>query len=145
MIDIPHVFMYFMAFRNQEFRITNRIYCFAQKGRQTFKSTRKFFGNKEEPYIMDAKSIGNLGRYLNHRYVIQITFLSYVGIETPLFLRLQVPIPSHDLAFLIIIQKENEVFMLVGLHFLLKGRIKRAKSYSYFSIASRVGIKGGRQ
>lgn len=29
-------------------------------------STRKFFGEDEEVYIMDAKSIGNLGRYLNH-------------------------------------------------------------------------------
>lgn len=29
-------------------------------------STRKFYGKDEEVYIMDAKSIGNLGRYLNH-------------------------------------------------------------------------------
>ena len=36
---------------------------FVQK---TFKSTRKFFGHNEEPYIMDAKSTGNIGRYLNH-------------------------------------------------------------------------------
>merc|ERR1719469_74323 len=31
-----------------------------------FKSVRKHFGKEEEPYIMDAKSIGNIGRYLNH-------------------------------------------------------------------------------
>ena len=29
-------------------------------------STRKFFGEDEDVYIMDAKSIGNIGRYLNH-------------------------------------------------------------------------------
>ncbi len=29
-------------------------------------STRKFFGAEEDVYIMDAKSIGNIGRYLNH-------------------------------------------------------------------------------
>jgi hypothetical protein len=29
-------------------------------------STRKFFGADEDVYIMDAKSIGNIGRYLNH-------------------------------------------------------------------------------
>ncbi|XP_023339442.1 histone-lysine N-methyltransferase SETDB1 [Eurytemora carolleeae] len=34
--------------------------------KKTFKSTRKFFGHNEEPYIMDAKSTGNIGRYLNH-------------------------------------------------------------------------------
>ena len=34
--------------------------------KKTFKSTRKFFGHSEEPYIMDAKSTGNIGRYLNH-------------------------------------------------------------------------------
>lgn len=31
-----------------------------------FKSTRLYFGDKEDVYIMDAKSIGNIGRYLNH-------------------------------------------------------------------------------
>ena len=31
-----------------------------------FISTRKFFGKDEDVYIMDAKSIGNIGRYLNH-------------------------------------------------------------------------------
>eukprot|EP00095_Tigriopus_kingsejongensis_P009519 snap_masked-scaffold561_size136864-processed-gene-0.7 protein:Tk09519 transcript:snap_masked-scaffold561_size136864-processed-gene-0.7-mRNA-1 annotation:"histone-lysine n-" len=30
------------------------------------KSTRLFFGEEEDVYIMDAKSIGNIGRYLNH-------------------------------------------------------------------------------
>ena len=29
-------------------------------------STRKLFGADEESYIMDAKTIGNIGRYLNH-------------------------------------------------------------------------------
>merc|ERR1712020_803423 len=28
--------------------------------------TRKFFGSKEDVFIMDARSIGNIGRYLNH-------------------------------------------------------------------------------
>ena len=31
-----------------------------------FISTRKLFGADEESYIMDAKTIGNIGRYLNH-------------------------------------------------------------------------------
>ena len=31
-----------------------------------FVSTRKLFGPHEEPYIMDAKQTGNIGRYLNH-------------------------------------------------------------------------------
>ena len=30
------------------------------------KSTRLYFGEEEDVYIMDAKSIGNIGRYLNH-------------------------------------------------------------------------------
>ena len=29
-------------------------------------SARKFFGENEDVYIMDAKQIGNIGRYLNH-------------------------------------------------------------------------------
>jgi len=29
-------------------------------------STRKLIGPNEDVYIMDAKSIGNIGRYLNH-------------------------------------------------------------------------------
>jgi histone-lysine N-methyltransferase SETDB1 len=29
-------------------------------------STRKLFGKDEDVYIMDAKEIGNIGRYLNH-------------------------------------------------------------------------------
>uniref|UniRef100_A0A0K2T695 Histone-lysine N-methyltransferase eggless n=1 Tax=Lepeophtheirus salmonis TaxID=72036 RepID=A0A0K2T695_LEPSM len=29
-------------------------------------STRKYFGKNEDVYIMDAKTIGNVGRYLNH-------------------------------------------------------------------------------
>ena len=31
-----------------------------------FVSTRKLYGKGEDVYIMDAKSIGNIGRYLNH-------------------------------------------------------------------------------
>lgn len=31
-----------------------------------FVSARKLYGPKEESYIMDAKTIGNVGRYLNH-------------------------------------------------------------------------------
>ena len=31
-----------------------------------FISTRKQYGRGEDVYIMDAKSIGNIGRYLNH-------------------------------------------------------------------------------
>lgn len=29
-------------------------------------AVRKLFGEEEEPYIMDAKTIGNIGRYMNH-------------------------------------------------------------------------------
>ena len=32
----------------------------------SFVSTRKLFGKNEDVYIMDAKVIGNIGRYLNH-------------------------------------------------------------------------------
>ena len=31
-----------------------------------FLSTRKYFHKDEDFYVMDAKSIGNIGRYLNH-------------------------------------------------------------------------------
>jgi len=31
-----------------------------------YTSTRKFYGKDEDVYIMDAKCIGNIGRYLNH-------------------------------------------------------------------------------
>ena len=31
-----------------------------------YKSTRKFYHEDEDFYVMDAKSIGNIGRYLNH-------------------------------------------------------------------------------
>lgn len=34
-------------------------------GRPTFKSVRDFFGEDEAVYIMDAKTTGNIGRYLN--------------------------------------------------------------------------------
>ena len=33
---------------------------------QRFVSSRKLYGRTEDVYIMDAKSIGNIGRYLNH-------------------------------------------------------------------------------
>ena len=33
---------------------------------QRFVSCRKLYGKTEDVYIMDAKSIGNIGRYLNH-------------------------------------------------------------------------------
>jgi len=36
----------------------------SKKGRMV--SARKLFGKNEEAYIMDAKVIGNLGRYMNH-------------------------------------------------------------------------------
>ncbi|XP_011495749.1 PREDICTED: histone-lysine N-methyltransferase eggless [Ceratosolen solmsi marchali] len=38
----------------------------AQIGREKFKSVRDFFGEDEAVYIMDAKTTGNIGRYLNH-------------------------------------------------------------------------------
>ena len=31
-----------------------------------FTSARKLFGKEEESFIMDAKKVGNIGRYLNH-------------------------------------------------------------------------------
>ena len=31
-----------------------------------FTSARKLFGKDEESFIMDAKKVGNIGRYLNH-------------------------------------------------------------------------------
>jgi histone-lysine N-methyltransferase SETDB1 len=34
--------------------------------KERFVSTRKLYGRSEDVYIMDAKSIGNIGRYLNH-------------------------------------------------------------------------------
>lgn len=33
--------------------------------RSTFKSVRDYFGEDEAVYIMDAKTTGNIGRYLN--------------------------------------------------------------------------------
>ncbi|XP_031841422.1 SET domain bifurcated histone lysine methyltransferase eggless isoform X2 [Nomia melanderi] len=38
----------------------------AQLERPKFKSVRDFFGEDEAVYIMDAKTTGNIGRYLNH-------------------------------------------------------------------------------
>ena len=35
-------------------------------GQVEFRSLRKLFGEDEEPYIMDAKTTGNIGKYLNH-------------------------------------------------------------------------------
>ena len=37
-----------------------------KKATEKLTSTRKFFNPNEDVYIMDAKSIGNIGRYLNH-------------------------------------------------------------------------------
>lgn len=37
--------------------------------RPKFKSVRDFFGEDEAVYIMDAKTTGNIGRYLNVRYI----------------------------------------------------------------------------
>lgn len=37
----------------------------SQIERPTFKSVRDFFGEDESVYIMDAKTTGNIGRYLN--------------------------------------------------------------------------------
>jgi transposase len=37
----------------------------AQIEREKFKSVRDFFGEDEAVYIMDAKTTGNIGRYLN--------------------------------------------------------------------------------
>lgn len=39
----------------------------AQLERPKFKSVRDFFGEDEAVYIMDAKTTGNIGRYLNVR------------------------------------------------------------------------------
>ena len=42
----------------------------AEKGEKPKKekhtSARKFFGENEDVYIMDAKQVGNIGRYMNH-------------------------------------------------------------------------------
>ena len=37
-----------------------------QQSNSKFLSTRKYFHKDEDFYVMDAKSIGNIGRYLNH-------------------------------------------------------------------------------
>lgn len=42
--------------------------------RPKFKSVRDFFGEDEAVYIMDAKTTGNIGRYLNVRYILIETF-----------------------------------------------------------------------
>ncbi|GAB6033221.1 hypothetical protein CHUAL_012824 [Chamberlinius hualienensis] len=54
-------------------------------GRTKFKPTRSYFGD-EFCYIMDAKSIGNIGRYLNHNCAPNI-FVQNVFVDT------------HDLRF----------------------------------------------
>merc|ERR1719204_1091036 len=38
----------------------------APPAKPKFTSPRKFFGKDDDVYIMDAKCIGNIGRYLNH-------------------------------------------------------------------------------
>ena len=42
-------------------------------GREKFNSVRDFFGEDEAVYIMDAKTTGNIGRYLN-----VIIFCTYI-------------------------------------------------------------------
>jgi len=49
-------------------------------------STRSLFGSNEECYIMDAKKIGNIGRYLNHSCYPNV-FVQNVFVD------------SHDLRF----------------------------------------------
>lgn len=49
-------------------------------------AVRKLFGEEEEPYIMDAKTIGNIGRYMNHSCRPN-TFVQNVFVD------------SHDLRF----------------------------------------------
>jgi len=50
------------------------------------KSVREYFGNNESVYIMDAKTSGNIGRYLNHSCSPN-TFVQNVFVDT------------HDLRF----------------------------------------------
>ena len=50
------------------------------------KSMREYFGNNENVYIMDAKTSGNIGRYLNHSCSPN-TFVQNVFVDT------------HDLRF----------------------------------------------
>lgn len=50
------------------------------------KSMREYFGNNESVYIMDAKTSGNIGRYLNHSCSPN-TFVQNVFVDT------------HDLRF----------------------------------------------
>ena len=50
------------------------------------KSMREYFGNNESVYIMDAKTRGNIGRYLNHSCCPN-TFVQNVFVDT------------HDLRF----------------------------------------------
>jgi len=45
------------------------------------KSTREYFGNNESVYIMDAKTSGNIGRYLNHSCRPN-TFVQNVFVDT---------------------------------------------------------------
>lgn len=50
------------------------------------KSMREYFGNNESVYIMDAKTSGNIGRYLNHSCSPNV-FVQNVFVDT------------HDLRF----------------------------------------------
>jgi len=45
------------------------------------KSLRKYFGNNESVYVMDAKVSGNIGRYLNHSCSPNV-FVQNVFVET---------------------------------------------------------------
>ena len=50
------------AVENPAVSFNSTVLLFAEK--KTFKSARQLFG-EEYCYVMDAKSMGNLGRYLN--------------------------------------------------------------------------------
>lgn len=51
--------------------------------RSTFKSVRDYFGEDEAVYIMDAKTTGNIGRYLNvgDRRLRHIQFFIFLSFE----------------------------------------------------------------
>jgi len=55
-------------------------------GKEYFASVRKCFGKDEDPFVMDAKTIGNIGRYLNHSCSPNV-FVQNVFVD------------SHDLRF----------------------------------------------
>lgn len=48
---------------------------------EPFKSVREYFGNNESVYIIDNKTSGNIGRYLNHSCYPN-TFIQNVFVDT---------------------------------------------------------------